>query len=155
MTTVAYFIFAGILILFGVITGFSIGLPFLFLGQVLAVLYPVRGKPVFWAVIFGYLAFWAGFILVTPLSCTATAVSQVGSFRNSFEGPGHVICSNLLGIDYSGPMGYSPPRRFAFAAGLGSGSVVGFIVWRVAGRLRRRFRAGVRPAEVPRIPQVR
>lgn len=146
MTTAIYFAFAGALFVFGVITGFSIGIPFLLLGQLLAVLYPLRWKPVFWVVILGYAAFWIGFILVTPLSCTAMAVARTSSFER-FPGPiagsGRVVCSNLLGIDYSGGFGYSPPRRYAFAAGLATSSITVTLAWISVGAVARRFRRKV------------
>jgi hypothetical protein len=100
-----------VLVVFGFITGFSIGIPFLLLGLLLAALSPFRANPqVFWPTILAYVAFIGGLILVSPISCSESASDQGSA--------GTTVCSNLIGIDYSGTGNYNPSRLPALIAAL-------------------------------------
>lgn len=93
------------LILFGWLAIFSIDAPFLLLGIMLAVLLPWRPRggvlATGMAVILGLIL---GYVLVAPLSCTATSVAVVGETLSE----GTTTCSNLLGIRYEGSGTYNP-----------------------------------------------
>ncbi|MGH9195895.1 MAG: hypothetical protein ACRD1T_09160, partial [Acidimicrobiia bacterium] len=62
MKTALYFTLVGVLVVFGIVTGFSIGIPFLYLGALLGGMYPLRGRPLYWGILSGYLAFWTVFL---------------------------------------------------------------------------------------------
>jgi hypothetical protein len=123
-----------VLVAFGTITGFTIGLPFLLIGLTLGVMAPFRKRAVvFWPVVITVLAFIGGFGAVAPISCSTT------SFRAAAgQAASNTTCTNLLGIDYSGPGTYNPSLVPALASGRIAAGTLGFLsrVW-----LRRRERA--------------
>lgn len=120
-----YWIGAILLIVFGTVTGFSIGIPFLMFGLSLVLLAPFRGRTqIFVPALVAVFAFFAGFIVVAPLGCTATAIvtaSPDGDAGRSSRGT--TSCGNLLGIDYSGRGIYKPPLWPAALAGLAVAAV--------------------------------
>jgi hypothetical protein len=108
-----YWGLAGILVVFGVVAIFSIGLPFLSFGVALLILGRWRDQPrIFWPPLVGILSFFIGYILIAPGGCTATATLPG-------DPEGHTTCSNILGLDYSGEGSYNPPLWPALVAGLG------------------------------------
>jgi hypothetical protein len=116
-----------VLIAFGVLGIFSIGMPFLLLGLVLAALGPSRREStVFWPGVMATIAFILGFAVVTPLGCTASAsVTDPESAGEQQLSVSHTTCSNALGIDYSGEGTYNPPLWPALVAGLLGGAMGG------------------------------
>ena len=118
-----------LLVGFGFITGFSIGIPFLLVGVTLVVLSPFRSRPqVFWSGLALVVGFLAGYVLVAPLSCTITAVVDptTGAETVSPE-----ICRSLVGIEYTG----SPQRPGLITGGLLA--LVGATVAWIAARRQR------------------
>ncbi len=89
----------------------SIGFPFLLLGIWLAVVSKRRHETgvvaTGGAAIFGFAL---GYILVAPITCSTSA--------NSVDPVEHTVCSNILGIDYSGTGLYNPSLAPALLAGL-------------------------------------
>lgn len=118
-----YWIMVVMLVVFGFITGFSIGIPFLLLGLVLAVVGPFRAHPmVVWPVIFAWAAFVGVFVMISPLSCSGSA--------SNLDPVGRTTCSNLLGIDYSGSGNYNPSQLPALMAALTAAGLAGLLgVW--------------------------
>ncbi len=118
---------AVLLIAFGALTGFSIGIPFLVFGLVLVLLAPFRGRTeIFVPALVAVPAFFAGFLLVAPLGCTATAtVTESPGGSGGRSSLGTTSCGNLLGIDYSGEGIYNPPLWPAALAGLAVAAVTG------------------------------
>jgi len=117
-----YWVITFCLIGFGVLGILSIGVPFLLLGLVLLVLAPFRARPMlFWPPIVGVVGFFAGFILVSPLSCTVSATSRADRRGPPVEAS-HTVCTNLIGIDYSGTGPYTPDRMPGLLAGIGLAS---------------------------------
>lgn len=117
-----YWAIAVLLIAFGTLTGFSIGLPFLFLGLALVFLAPFRQREgIFVSALVAVVAFFVGFALVAPLGCTVA--ERVVVERSSHTGTppppqrGHTSCTNVIGVDYSGPGTYNPPLWPAALAG--------------------------------------
>jgi hypothetical protein len=113
--SVGYWALVGMLVVFGTLTGFSIGIPFLLTGVALAVVARYRTRPaVFWPPIVAVLIFIGGFVVVAPLGCTATtsgvSIPSAPSAPSAVSqaAPGHTTCSNLVGIDYSGSDSYHP-----------------------------------------------
>lgn len=141
----AYWAVAGFLIGFGLLGMFSIGLPFLLLGIMLIALAPLRSRQtLFWAGLAGVLMFIAATILVAPWGCTTSSTSSrsepVGSTINLDLS--RTVCTNPLGIDYSGSDGYSPaywPALFSgVAAGLVAATATGVILARRKSEVRAR-----------------
>jgi hypothetical protein len=111
-----YWVLAYTLIPFGVVTGFSIGIPILLLGLLLLVLSPVRHRAaIFWPIVIAYLVSVAGYILTAP-SCSS--FSHNGS-------PRVTTCSNLIGIEYSVGDSVNPSLGSALRFGLTAGLLVG------------------------------
>ena len=109
MSRSAYWSLVTVLLVFGFITGFSIGAPFFLLGLTLAVLGPVRRyRRVVIPAVAGVIGLSAGYVLFAPLTCSAT--SPVG-------GASTVVCSSILGGPYSGPGDYAPSLEPALRAG--------------------------------------
>jgi hypothetical protein len=98
---------------FGTLTGFSIGLPFLLVGLVLAVMGPLRRRTVvFWPVVIAVAAFIAGFTVVAPISCSTSSTGAT-----SGEVASSTTCTNLVGIDYSRSGSYHPSLVPALVSG--------------------------------------
>ena len=122
-----YWITAAALLLFGFITGFSIGQPFFAVGLAMMVLGPVRHRPrVFWPPMSGVVAFYIGYLAIAPFTCIATAPAG---------GVSVTVCSSLLGIRYSGTGIYNPsllPGQIAglVLAGVTATVVAGILSWR-------------------------
>jgi hypothetical protein len=76
--------------------------------------------------------------LVTPWGCTAT--STVGGDGTLTTGT-MTVCSSLIGVTYSGPGSYDPPRDPAIQAGLVLAGIV-FVIVLLAVLWMRRERAG-------------
>ncbi len=116
MPSTRYWVLAYTLIAFGVVTGFSIGIPFLLLGLLLLVLSPVRHRAaIFWPIVIAYLVSVASYILTAP-SCSS--FSHNGS-------PRVTTCSNLIGIDQTGGDSVNPSLGSALLFGLTAGLLVG------------------------------
>ena len=133
-----YWTAALLLVVFGFLTGFSIGPPFLLVGLAMLVLGPLRRWPrLFWPSLVGVLAFNLGVILVVPIYCTATA--EVG-------GVAQTVCSSILGPTWSGSGLYNPPPE-AFTLGLGVGpaaaaaAAIATFTWLTLRRGRERLAA--------------
>lgn len=108
------------LIAFGLLGMLSIGRPFLLVGLAMLILGPLRSRPVlFWPPLMAVIAYNVGYLAVAPLYCTATAT--VG-------GASTTICSNLIGIDYSGSGTYNPSLEPANQAGLVLAAIVFVVV---------------------------
>jgi hypothetical protein len=135
-----YWVLVVVLVVFGFLTGFSIGIPFLVAGLTMAVMAPYRRRPaVFWPPVVAVLALIAGFVAVAPLGCSTTASSSVLGQATG----GHTTCNNLVGIDYSGSGSYSPSLGPALSAGVITAVVLGSLsrLW-----LRHRQDADFKPA---------
>jgi hypothetical protein len=139
---VGYWLLAGLLIGFGGLSIFSIGIPFLVFGLALLVLAPFRGISWrFWPPLAGIAFFFLGYVLAAPLGCTTTTGARTprGTLAPISD---HTVCTNVLGLDYSGGGGYRPSLLPALAASL-AGAVA---VWALSRFLiRRRQRAGKSP----------
>ena len=118
----AYWSLVAVLVGFGLLAIFDVGLPFLLTGLTLAVLAPVRHRPrSFWPWLVALWAFFIGYPLVAPLGCTRT--SGIGL-------PDRTICSSLLG-HYAGRGAYDPPLWPALAVA----SIFAVAGWALARRL--------------------
>ena len=120
-----YWVLVFALVAFGSLAIFSIGAPFLLLGLTLAVLAPFRTRPrVFWPVVLGLVGLIAGYILVAPLSCTATVSgsAKVGGAPPTIAQPSRTSCSSPIGIQYRGGDSYNPPLWPGLLAGLAAGA---------------------------------
>ena len=115
-----------VLVVFGFLTGFSIGAPFFYLGLGLLILHPFRlHRRVYWPLLAGLVAFLVGTALLTPMWCTASGV--VG-------GSSATVCSSIIGLTWSGSGVYNPPpeaRNLAIAVGLAAGAVALIATWMV------------------------
>jgi Na+(H+)/acetate symporter ActP len=108
---VAYWALVVFLIGYGFLGLLSIGLPFLLLGITLAILWPRRHETgVIAAGVAAIVGFTVGYILVAPLGCTSS-----GGAPGSIS---HTVCTNILGIDYSGTGVYNPSSLPGLIAGL-------------------------------------
>jgi hypothetical protein len=117
------------LVAFGFVGMLSIGRPFFLVGLAMLVLGPVRRRPaLFWPPLVAVVAYNVGYWAVAPLYCTAT--EAVG-------GPSTTVCSNVLGINYSGSGLYNPSLDPANVAGLWLAGVT-FVVVLAAIILKRR-----------------
>jgi len=109
MNSSAYWLIAAVLIVFGFITGFSIGPPFLLFGLAMLVAAPVRRWPrIFWPILSVVPAFTLGFALSAPLTCTAVGTPGQAN---------QVSCMSILGGPYVGTGIYNPPLDPAIRIG--------------------------------------
>jgi hypothetical protein len=137
VSPVGYWALVAGLVGFGIFDLIAIGLPFLLLGVALAILWPFRDRPwLFWPPLGAIPALVAGYVLVGPVGCSTTAV--LSSYGRGI--PARTVCTNVLGLDYSGGPHYSP----SLVPGLLAGLVVAAMVWALA-----RFAIRRRPARDP------
>jgi hypothetical protein len=135
----SYWVAAVVLVVFGFITGFSIGLPFLLLGMAMLVLGSLRRWPrLFWPSLVGFFASLVGVIAVIPITCTAAeAIGETS----------HTVCTSLLGPTWSGSGLHNPPPeafQLALAVGLAAGvaTAIATFAW-----LTARGRGRAQPAD--------
>lgn len=143
--TALYWALVSVLIGFGYLAIFSIGLLFLIPGVALALLAPVRRRPVvFWPAMAGIGAFLVAVVVLSPLGCSTSSTAAVpggsGLVARSF-----VRCTNLLGLPYSGPAPYSPSLWPAFLAALAVGVLTAAGGRWLARRLAPRFHPSAAP----------
>ncbi len=123
MTRSGYWLLVTALLVFGFLTGFSIGAPFFLLGLTLAVLGPLRHHDrVIWPAVAAIGGLSLGYILFAPLTCTAS--STAGGVSN-------VVCSSILGGPYSGTGEYAPLLEPALRAGAVVAVVAAMAAWAV------------------------
>ena len=135
--TASYWALVGALCLFGIVGIFSIGMPFLLLGITLALVAPWRTQPaVLWPAVTAVVAFVAGFVLVTPLGCSTSPSAP--SAPSSDLPAQTTTCTNVLGIDYSGPGLYNPSQWPALLAGLALSALAAATVRAIVRRRDRR-----------------
>lgn len=136
-----YWAIALVLIAFGTLTGFSIGIPFLCLGLALVFLAPFRQREaIFVPALVAVVAFFAAFALTAPLQCTSTARIVESSDGTHAPQPSfaQTSCTNAIGIDYSGAGTYNPPLWPAALAGLVVATVAsGVTAWIIRRRSPR------------------
>jgi hypothetical protein len=127
----AYWIASLALVVFGFLSSFSIGQPFFLVGLAMLVLGAFRGRPfIFWPPLLAVVAYNLAFVAVAPLYCTGTftGTSTVGSTSTT-------VCSNLIGVRYSGEGIYNPSLLPAVAvglivAGVTAIAVFAFLLWK-------------------------
>lgn len=136
---VVYWSIAAVLAVIGFLDLAGIGWPLFLTGVAMLAVGPRRHDPaVLWPVLSGVWAFLVGYVLVAPMGCTSFAGALVGGGSQLV---GHTVCTNVLGLDYSGGAAYRPPLLPALLVGMALGLVVASAVrW-----LLRRPRT-VRPA---------
>jgi hypothetical protein len=127
---VVYWSLAVGLIAFGLLGLISIGLPFLLTGIAMAALASRRSeRTILWPVLIGIWAFVLGYVLIGPLGCATTSSAEPG--RTVVEA---TSCGNLLGLDYSGGVGYEPPLLPAVLVGAVLGVASAALARRALGR---------------------
>lgn len=122
-----YWVVVLVLIAFGLLTIFSIGLYFWFAALALTLLAPFRSRPRIFSTGFALLlGFLVGYVLVAPLSCAQ-------SFRSSTtageETVSPVVCTSPIGIEYSGPEPFEPSRTPALLAAVALGVGAASMTW--------------------------
>lgn len=134
MTRALYFVVASLFVVFGVLAILSIGFPFFAIGTAMLVLTPFRGRPaVFWPALGAVIAFFVGYVVVAPMTCTAqeTVVEGAGDPAGTL---GRTTCENLLGFAYSGTDTYDPPLWPAVLVGVLLAATVAIALRRVLSR---------------------
>ena len=116
----SYWFFSLAVLLFGFLTGFSIGAFILPIGVALIVLGPVRHRPkIYWPVLMAVVGFVVGYLLFVPLTCTATMTIPGGDEAT--------VCQSILGPGYRSVGVSDPPNDLARLAGI-IGAAVGGVV---------------------------
>lgn len=134
-----YWVLALALTVFGFLTGFSIGPPFLLIGVTLLALGPFRSRArLFWPVLAGIVAFIVVVVLLVPLTCVATSYPADTS---------QTVCSSILGPTWSGnglhnapSEAFTTPLQLGVAAGLvvAAAAVVGLTIRQARERMGKR-----------------
>jgi hypothetical protein len=124
---IAYWALIVILIGFGFLGILSIGLPFLLLGIMLAILARRRHETgVIAAGVAAIVGFTLGYILFVPINCTTAERAPIGT---------HTVCGNILGINYSSAGGYSSSLFSGVIAGLILAVLFASVTRRIARRV--------------------
>lgn len=131
-----YWLVVGVLIAFGVLTIFSIGLYFWFLAAVLAFLSPFRSRPqIFLPGLALFLGFLIAYVLVAPWGCSQS-FSQSATTGEETVSP--VVCTSPIGMEYSGPEPFEPSRAPALITGAVTAAVAAGATWAVMRSQRNR-----------------
>lgn len=134
-----YWILTAALIVFGFITGFSIGQPFLLVGLAMVVLGPLRRRPlVFWPPMAGVIAAVVVFMTIAPFTCSASTVLDGTGLGGATT---TTICTSLVGIRYEVEGLVNPSAQPAILIGLVAGVLTALATFAV---LRRRIGKGPR-----------
>lgn len=116
-----YWLVCAALLGFGYLAGFSIGLPFFYVGLAMLILSPLRRwNGVFWPLLLAVIGFEIGYYAVAPFYCSAT---------QTIGGPTTTVCTSLIGIRYEGGAGFDPPRTMALVAGVASATLTALATW--------------------------
>ncbi len=140
---VGYWVLAVVFLAVGSVAIFSVGVPFFLTGVVMLVVGRWRrNRAVLWPALVAVWAFVAGYVLVAPLGCTSSseALTSLPGVFSSPE-PSHTVCTNILGIDYSGTGVYNPSLLPGLLAGLAA-ALIAAVLTRI---LLRRGRSRLVP----------
>jgi hypothetical protein len=108
---VTYWIFVVAVLVFGFVTGFSIGAFIMPVGLALLILGLVRHRRrLFWPILLAVVGFQVGYVLFVPLSCTATGTLGQPSVE--------LVCNSVLGGEFRAAGIVDPPRTMAIVAGV-------------------------------------
>jgi hypothetical protein len=123
-----YWIVAAVLVVFGFITGFTIGQPFLVVGLVMLGLGPVRNRPlVFWPPLLGVIAYNVVYMAIAPFSCTSGFLLDSNGVGTATA----TVCTSLIGLRYGGEGVVNPSLLPAVVVGLVAGVLVGLLTFAV------------------------
>jgi len=148
---ILYWVGAVAMIAVGLAGAFTIGVPFLLTGVVMLIVGAGgwRHRPeILWPPLVGVWVFVLVFVLVAPLGCTTSGSGSAPALSGGSPSTiqiGHTVCTNALGINYSGTGVYNPPLMPAFLAGLAAGLAVAVATRALLVRGRRRRAAPRRP----------
>jgi hypothetical protein len=123
----SYWTLAGLLILFGIVGGFGVGIPFLLLGFALVALAPIRRRAeAFWPLFGAAVTFAVTYAVLSPLGCDRLSLDK---------SPSIVTCTNPVGIVYRGRGdAYDPSHVPALLAGVAAAALV---AWSIRALIRR------------------
>lgn len=114
-TPVWYHVLTWAFVGFGILAIFSVGMAFLLTGLMLAILGPFRRRAaVFWPPLIAWWTLITTFVALAPFSCSQSISTAVGQPATTTP----TVCTNLVGINYSGSGSYNPPLMPAFLIGL-------------------------------------
>lgn len=123
-----YWLVVLILTVLGFLTIFSLGLYFWYLAVALTLLAPFRSRPkVFLPGLALFLGFLFAYVLTAPWGCSQSFVSTTSG--EELTSP--VVCTSLVGIEYSGSEPFEPSRTPALIAGVVTGLVAAGVTWAV------------------------
>lgn len=137
----SYWILALLVLLFGLLTGFSIGVFVLPIGAALLLLGPLRRRAkVYWPLLLAVVGFVVGYLLLTPLTCVATMPATPGAETDT-------VCTSILGPEYRTTGAAVPPNNGALLVGVAAAAGTGAVTLGVllATERRRERSAGAAP----------
>ncbi|HVR79018.1 MAG TPA: hypothetical protein VMS99_11590 [Acidimicrobiia bacterium] len=128
-TRLRYWLTVLVLVAFGFLTIFSLGMYFWFIALALVLLSPFRSRPrIFRSGIALSLGFLIGYVLVAPWGCVQSFTSDPTTGEETVS---PVVCTSPIGIEYSGPEPFHPSRTPALFAGGASAVIAAAVTWMV------------------------
>lgn len=129
-TGLRYWLFVLVLVAFGFLTIFSLGLYFWFMALGLILLSPFRSRPRIFLPGFAlFLGFLVGYVLIAPWGCSQSFTSDPTTGEETVT---PVVCISPVGIEYSESEPFEPSRTPALIAGSITGVVAAGAAWAVA-----------------------
>lgn len=126
-TSFRYWLVVLVLVALGFLTIFSFGLYFWFMAVALVLLSPFRSRP---RIFRSGLALFGGFLLayglIAPWGCAQAFTSNSTSGEETVS---PVVCTSLIGIEYSGPEPFEPSRTPALIAGGATAVAAAAVTW--------------------------
>jgi len=126
-TSLRYWLIVSVLIAFGFLTIFSVGLFFWFIAIALVLMSPFRSRPrVFRPGMALFVGFLVGYVLIAPWGCRQSFTSDSTTDEETLS---PVVCASPIGIEYSGPEPFEPSRTPALIAGAVSALIGSVVTW--------------------------
>jgi apolipoprotein N-acyltransferase len=128
-TSIRYWLIVLVLVALGFLTIFSFGLYFWFIAVGLILLSPFRSRPkVFrsgFALVVGFLI---GYVLLAPWVCGQSLSADPTTGEETVS---PIVCTGLIGIEYSGPEPFDPSLTPALIAGGGLALIASAATWKL------------------------
>lgn len=129
-TNLRYWAIVLVLVAFGFLTIFSVGLYFWFVALALILMSPFRSRPrIFLPGIALFLGFLIGYMLIAPWGCAQSFTSNPATGEETVS---PIVCTSPIGIEYSGQEPFEPSRTPALIAGGTTAAVAAAVTWAVA-----------------------
>lgn len=128
-SALGYWVLVVALVAMGYLTAFSIGALFWFIAFALIVMSPFRSRPrIYRSGMALFVGFLIGYVLIAPWGCSQSFAADLTTGEETLS---PIVCTSLVGVEYSGPEPFDPSPLPALIAGGASAVVASTSIWLV------------------------